>query len=55
MRSSHRRHRADHTQASIVEGLREVGCVVAVIGEPCDLLVRRAGFNHLLDCDGVTR
>jgi len=35
-----RRHRADHSAGSIVEGLREVGYKVWIIGEPCDLLVR---------------
>lgn len=32
--------RADTTQQAIVDALRADGCLVYVIGKPCDLLVR---------------
>lgn len=50
-----RRYRSDDTQDDIVKALRGAFAKVWIIGRPCDLLVRRAGVNYLLDCDGVTK
>ena len=50
-------HRTDETQKPIVNGLRDCGFQVKIIGRPCDLLVRHraTGKLTLLEVDGITK
>jgi hypothetical protein len=43
-------HRADSTQAAIVQALRAIGAYVDVIGDPVDLLVGFRGKTYLAEC-----
>lgn len=42
--------KVDGNQADIVEALRNIGCVVEIIGRPVDLLVGYRTHNFLLEC-----
>ena len=48
---SYLRHakQTDSNQTDIVDGLREAGCTVSIIGRPVDLLVGFRGLNHLME------
>ncbi len=48
-------HRADNTQADIVDGLRRVGVRVFVIGRPVDLLTLHRGKWLPIECKSQKR
>ena len=49
-----RARKVDTTQASIVDALRDAGCLVLVVNGAIDLLVCRGKQNYILECKGAS-